>query len=127
MTAELALAEGRPRTSARSLENVLYREWEHYGAAYFLATQALARSYRELGRDQDAVAVLERAVAERDRSYPLGTELWMYSKLHLARLHRELGHTEEAGRLEAEPRNLARLADAGFWLVRALERAVSYR
>lgn len=123
MTAELALAEGRPRRSARSLENLLDRDWEHYGAAFFLATQALASSYRELGRDQDAVAVLERAVSERKRSYPFGTELWMATQLRLTRLHRELGRIEEAERLEAELADLTRVAEADFWLVRELELA----
>lgn len=123
MTAELALAEGRPRESARSLESLLDRDWEHYGSAFFLATQVLASSYRELGRPRDAAAVLERAVAARDRSYPFGTELWMDTQLRLARLQRELGHTEEAERLEAELRDLTRLADAEFWLVQEMEPA----
>ena len=123
MTAELALAEGRPRESTRLLEHLLDREWEHYGAAFFLARQALARGYWKLGRHGEAVAVLDRAVAERGRSYPFGTELWMNTQLRLARLHRELGRTGTAESLEAELEDLMGLADPDFWLVRELERS----
>ncbi|HUP42087.1 MAG TPA: tetratricopeptide repeat protein, partial [Thermoanaerobaculia bacterium] len=130
---EIELAEGRPGEAARLLEREAFGSWndyrlletawiEWYGSSYFLAAQALAIAYRRLGRDEDALSVLERAVAERARSYPNGTELWLDTQLRLARLHRELGNAAEAERLENELRDLMRQADPDFWLVRALER-----
>jgi tetratricopeptide (TPR) repeat protein len=123
MAAELALAQGQADQAASSLENLLEHDWEHYGATFFLATQSLADAYRRLGRDTDAVAVLERSEGERRRSYPWGAELWMATQLRRARLHRELGDTEAADRLESELGDLMRLADPDFWLRRELERS----
>ncbi|HVS03497.1 MAG TPA: hypothetical protein VMT16_12060, partial [Thermoanaerobaculia bacterium] len=133
---EIELAEGRPGEAARLLEREAFGSWddyrlqetawiEWYGSSYFLGAQALAIAYRRLGRDEDALSVLERAVAERARSYPNGTELWLDTQLRLARLHRELGNAAEAERLENELRDLMRLADPDFWLVRALERTAT--
>jgi tetratricopeptide (TPR) repeat protein len=129
MEAELLIAEGRFGEAARLLETRAFGDdvlpyesvIEWYGSSYFLAAQALATAYRELGRDEDAVDVLEQAVAERPRSYPNGAETWLDTQLRLARLHRDLGNIEEATRLENELRELMRLADRDFWLVRELE------
>ena len=120
MAAELDLAAGRAEAAVRALEAILGLDWEHYGVAYHLTAQALALAYRRLGRAEEAVVVLERAVAKRARSYPLGRELSLATQLGLAELEHELGHVEKARRLEAELAELARLADPDFWLRRRL-------
>jgi tetratricopeptide (TPR) repeat protein len=116
MAAELELAAGGDAVAAETLERIFGHDWEQYGASYHLAAQGLARAYRRLGRDDEAVAALAGAVAKRERSYPLGRELSLATEMELADLLRELGRIDEARQHEAELERFVRLADSEFWL-----------
>jgi len=121
----LALAHEDLTEAEELLETVLNRDWEHYGATFFLAIMALADIHQQTGRDEEGVALLERAVAQRERSYPFGMEMWMNAQLELAGAHRRLGYHEAAETLEDELRALTAVADPDFWLVRRLESRTS--
>ena len=71
-------------------------------------------------RSEEAIALLERAVGERSRSYPFGMELWMSAQIDLAQLHRATGNEATAEALEGELRALTSQADPDFWLLRRL-------
>ena len=120
LAAFVDLAGGDLSQAERSLDAVLDRDWEHYGATFFLALTTLADIHHRTDRSEEAIALLERAVGERSRSYPFGMELWMSAQIDLAQLHRATGNEATAEALEGELRALTSQADPDFWLLRRL-------
>lgn len=123
-------AEGKGGRAISLLENALPRLLQNsgtllgYGGAvpsYFEGAMGLAESLRAEGRLVEAVRALENASDLRFQTYPVSAPAWMFTQTALVRAYRQMGWKAEAATAEAQLRDLLRLAEPDFVLLRELD------
>lgn len=111
---ELALGEGKTEEAIERLRPALGVERATGTGTYFLGCMGLAGALEQQGDLEAAAAVLEDARSQKGRVYgKLGAgAFWLRALSQLRDLYHAMGEEEAAAGVEAELRELLRVADA---------------
>lgn len=123
----LALSQGQVGQTIATLD-ALTTEWERDAPGisesdpvFHRGALSLAEAWRLAGRPERALMILEKRRARRIATHQWGRLSWMMDQVALVRLYRQVGRQEEAVALEAEVRDLLRLSEPDFFLLRELD------
>jgi tetratricopeptide (TPR) repeat protein len=121
INAELQLTKGKdPRDVAAAIK-LARRGYNTASASYFRACEAEASVLLQAGDLSRAASVLEEATEPRSKTYLTGELFpglfWLGDRALLARVYRQMGRIDDAGRIDAEIAKLLAYADPDFCLL----------
>lgn len=120
---QIALSEKRYGDAVTGLDsNSPFLNVSHKWAHLF-AMHSLAEAYEDLGDPDRAIQTLEHAALQKPLSIfeTAGTYLWQRNQVYLHSLYLESGQIAAAAKVEAELREMLRLADADHPFLLALD------
>jgi tetratricopeptide (TPR) repeat protein len=119
---QIALSEGRLNDAVAELDETRFLNITHKWA-YLYAMHTLALTYEELGELEKAIDTLEEARLQKPLTIfeTAGTYMWQRNAVYLSQLYVQNGQPAAARKIEAELRDVLRLADPDHPFLAALE------